>query len=106
MFGLQGPELIIILVLVLIIFGAGKLPQVFGSLGKGVKEFRSASEGNDTPTPPATSPPTVTTTPPNPTDATAGMTATSATLTGSVIPPTPNTVSPSATQQESKRAEN
>jgi sec-independent protein translocase protein TatA len=38
------PELILILVIVLIIFGAGKLPQVFGSLGKGVKEFREASE--------------------------------------------------------------
>ncbi len=44
-----GPtELIIILVIVLIVFGAGRLPQVFSSLGKGVKEFREASEGNDT----------------------------------------------------------
>jgi len=42
---LGGPELLIILVIVLIIFGAGKLPQVFGSLGKGVREFREASEG-------------------------------------------------------------
>ncbi len=40
-----GPtELILILALVMIIFGAGKLPQVFGSLGKGIKEFRQASE--------------------------------------------------------------
>lgn len=40
-----GPtELILILAIVLIIFGAGKLPQVLGSLGKGVKEFREASE--------------------------------------------------------------
>jgi len=38
-----GPtELIIILVLVLIIFGAGKLPEVGSAIGKGVKEFRSA----------------------------------------------------------------
>ena len=44
-----GPtELIIILVIVLIVFGAGRLPQVFSSLGKGVKEFREASEGTDT----------------------------------------------------------
>ncbi len=43
-----GPtELIIVLVLVMIIFGAGKLPQVLGSLGKGVKEFRDASESRD-----------------------------------------------------------
>jgi sec-independent protein translocase protein TatA len=45
MFGLGPTELILILAVVLIIFGAGKLPQVFGALGKGVKEFRNASEG-------------------------------------------------------------
>lgn len=45
MFGLGPVELILILSLVLIIFGAGKLPQVFGSMGKAVKEFRDASEG-------------------------------------------------------------
>ena len=44
MFGLGPTELVLILALVLIIFGAGKLPQVFSSLGKGVKEFRVASE--------------------------------------------------------------
>lgn len=38
------PELILILVIVLVIFGAGKLPSVLGSLGKGVREFRDASE--------------------------------------------------------------
>ncbi|MEO5952389.1 MAG: twin-arginine translocase TatA/TatE family subunit [Chloroflexia bacterium] len=48
MFGLGPTELILILALVLIIFGAGKLPQVFGSMGKAVKEFRDASEGTDT----------------------------------------------------------
>jgi sec-independent protein translocase protein TatA len=43
-----GPgELAIILVIVLIIFGAGKLPQVFSSLGKGVREFREAAEGKE-----------------------------------------------------------
>ncbi len=35
-----GPELIFILVIVLIVFGAGKLPDVLGQLGKGVKTFR------------------------------------------------------------------
>jgi|GEM_PF-1961383 sec-independent protein translocase protein TatA len=39
------PELLIILVLVLIVFGAGKLPNVMRSMGEGVKEFREASEG-------------------------------------------------------------
>lgn len=46
MLGLGPTELILILVLVMVIFGAGKLPQVFGSLGKGIKEFRAASEDN------------------------------------------------------------
>lgn len=45
MLGFGPTEMVLILVLVLIVFGAGKLPQVFGSLGKGIKEFREASEG-------------------------------------------------------------
>ena len=51
------PELIIVLVLVLVIFGAGKLPQVFGAMGKGIKEFRDASEGKDAATPQAAAKP-------------------------------------------------
>ena len=48
MFGLGSTELIIILVLVLIIFGAGKLPQVGGALGKGMRNFKDGiKEGND-----------------------------------------------------------
>ena len=40
-----GPtELIIVLVLVIIVFGAGKLPEVGGALGKSIKEFRKANE--------------------------------------------------------------
>ncbi len=39
-FNLGGPELIFLLVIVLIVFGAGKLPEVFGQLGKGVRTFR------------------------------------------------------------------
>ena len=41
MFGLGTQELIIILVLVLIVFGAGKLPQVGGALGKGLRNFKA-----------------------------------------------------------------
>ncbi len=37
------PELIIILVIVLILFGAGKLAEVGGALGRGIREFRKAS---------------------------------------------------------------
>ena len=42
---LPGPtELIVVLVIVLIIFGPGKLPQVFRSLGEGLKSFRDAQQ--------------------------------------------------------------
>jgi sec-independent protein translocase protein TatA len=49
-----GPvELIIILVIVVMLFGVGKLPEVFGSVGKGLKEFRHAmkDDTSDTPAP-------------------------------------------------------
>jgi sec-independent protein translocase protein TatA len=39
-------ELILILFLVLILFGAGKLPKVMTELGKGLKAFRDAMNGN------------------------------------------------------------
>ena len=40
-----GPvELILILVIVFIIFGAGKLPQIFGSMGKAIRSFRESQE--------------------------------------------------------------
>ena len=45
MFGLGTSELMIILVLVLIIFGAGKLPQVGASLGKGLRSFKEGIKG-------------------------------------------------------------
>ncbi|MEJ2202062.1 MAG: twin-arginine translocase TatA/TatE family subunit [Desulfuromonadaceae bacterium] len=47
MFGLGTSELIIILVLVLIIFGAGKLPQVGGALGKGLRNFKQGIKEGD-----------------------------------------------------------
>ena len=42
--GIGMPELIIILVIVLIIFGAGKLPQIGEGLGKGIKNFKKATK--------------------------------------------------------------
>jgi sec-independent protein translocase protein TatA len=43
-----GPlELGLILVIVLLIFGAGKLPDVFRSMGEGIREFRSAAGSED-----------------------------------------------------------
>jgi len=44
MFGLGFPELLIILVIILVIFGAGKLPQVGDALGKGLNKFRNAMD--------------------------------------------------------------
>ncbi len=38
------PELLIVLVIVLVIFGAGRLTDIMGALGKGVAEFRKGSE--------------------------------------------------------------
>lgn len=47
MFGLGTQELLIILVLVMIIFGAGKLPQVGGALGKGLRNFKRGVKDAD-----------------------------------------------------------
>jgi len=44
--GLRGPELIVILVIVLLLFGGKKLPELMKGLGKGVKEFKDASNGD------------------------------------------------------------
>lgn len=40
--GIGIPELLIILVIVLVIFGAGKLPQIGGNLGKAIKNFKGS----------------------------------------------------------------
>ncbi|MFH1141470.1 MAG: twin-arginine translocase TatA/TatE family subunit [Chloroflexota bacterium] len=43
-----GPmELIIILVIVLIIFGAGRIPEIGGAIGKGIRAFKRSSAGED-----------------------------------------------------------
>ena len=47
MAGLGWQELVIVLVIVIIIFGAGKLPEIGGALGKSIKEFRSESGDPD-----------------------------------------------------------
>jgi len=56
MFGLGVPELIIILVVVLLIFGPRKLPELGSFVGKSLKDFREAldSRGDDDSEPPAT----------------------------------------------------
>jgi sec-independent protein translocase protein TatA len=40
MFGMGIGELLVVLVIVLVLFGAGRLPEVMGSLGKGVQAFK------------------------------------------------------------------
>ena len=48
-----GPELFLILAVVLIVFGAGRLPEVLGQLGKGVRSFRDSASGEEKPAVPA-----------------------------------------------------
>jgi twin arginine-targeting protein translocase, TatA/E family len=47
MFGFGIPEMLIVLVIVLVVFGAGKLPEIGGALGKSISNFKRASEGKD-----------------------------------------------------------
>jgi len=47
MFGIGMPELIIILVIILIIFGAGKLPEIGGAIGKSIRNFKKATREPD-----------------------------------------------------------
>ncbi len=46
MFGKLGPwEIALILVIILIVFGVGRLPQVGGAIGRGIRSFRKAQSG-------------------------------------------------------------
>jgi len=40
-------EIVLILVIILIIFGVGKLPQVGGAIGRGIRNFKKAQAGED-----------------------------------------------------------
>lgn len=47
MFGLGIPELVVILVIALLVFGPGRLPEIGGALGRGIRDFRKGFEGRD-----------------------------------------------------------
>jgi sec-independent protein translocase protein TatA len=47
MFGLGMPELIIIMIIVILVFGAGRISEIGGSIGKGIKNFKKSM--NDSP---------------------------------------------------------
>jgi len=47
MFGFGMPELIVVLVIVLVVFGAGRLPEIGGALGKSIRNFKKASSGKE-----------------------------------------------------------
>ena len=46
--GIGIPELIIVLVIVMIIFGVGRLPEIGGAMGRAIKEFRKSQSGVET----------------------------------------------------------
>ena len=47
MFGIGTPELLIIGFIVMMVFGVGKLPEIGGSIGKTISNFRKAADGKD-----------------------------------------------------------
>lgn len=47
MFGLGVPELVLILIIGLVIFGPGKLPDIGKAFGKSIREFKTAEKGED-----------------------------------------------------------
>jgi sec-independent protein translocase protein TatA len=54
---MPGPwELILILLIVVMIFGAKRIPEIMGGLGKGIKSFKKSMDTDDTPEPAPSAP--------------------------------------------------
>jgi sec-independent protein translocase protein TatA len=51
MFGFHWPELVVILLVAVVIFGPKRLPEIGGSLGRGIREFRHSVDERDEPQP-------------------------------------------------------
>ena len=49
MFGLRGQELIVILLLVLVLFGSSKIPEMMKGFGRGIKEFKKGMRDDEDP---------------------------------------------------------
>ncbi|HBG04748.1 MAG: preprotein translocase subunit SecA [Geobacteraceae bacterium GWC2_58_44] len=47
MFGFGMPQMVIILVIVVVIFGVGRLPELGAALGKSIRNFKRAAEGTE-----------------------------------------------------------
>jgi sec-independent protein translocase protein TatA len=47
LWSLGGPELIVILVVVILLFGGRKIPELMRGMGKGLKEFKEGQKGDD-----------------------------------------------------------
>ncbi|WP_462264355.1 Sec-independent protein translocase subunit TatA/TatB [Mucilaginibacter sp.] len=60
--GLGAPEIILIIIAILILFGGRKIPELMKGLGQGVKEFKNASNGESKEEPRTTSTTNTTTT--------------------------------------------
>lgn len=56
MFGLGMPELLVILIIVIVLFGAKRIPEIMGGLGKGIRSFKKSMETEDTPPSPQAGP--------------------------------------------------
>ncbi|MCF8256475.1 MAG: twin-arginine translocase TatA/TatE family subunit [Flavobacteriales bacterium] len=48
LFNFMGPELIVIVLVILLLFGGKKIPELMRGIGTGIKEFKEASKSEDT----------------------------------------------------------